>query len=387
MKKYALLMVLLTWFLGNLDIHFLTPALPKLAEHFEVSPSIAQLTISFFLLGKAFSMILWGMLSEKYGRKPVFMGGLLLFSCSNFFAALCDAISLLLLCRFLQGIAVGATLLMGRAMINDTQNERNATRYFAWLFTLAGFFICFLPFLGGLINAHWGWQIASIIIGSYGLILLFFSHFIRETKTFEYTIPSLRDSLLTVFSHPVFVSYLLISALMMAGESAFNTSASFILIKGAHFSTTEYGVIKTSMAIMHLVGTACCGAMVGYYQSAQLTKIGVQLFAFSAVLMWMFSLLSQQVLLTFVVPMMAFYFGTGFIVASATSAVVRPFPKQMAIALALTLFFQFNCSALFSFITSLLGVEQVDSFLLLLSFISVLSLMALRGIEPVKSYV
>lgn len=383
MKKSALLIVLFTWFLGNLDVHFLTPALPRLAEYFSIKSGTAQLAISLFLFGKAFSMILWGLASDSYGRRPVFIAGLFLFIGSNCGAAFSNSIETLLLCRFMQGVGVGATLLMGRAMINDTHNEQKATRYFAWLFTLAGFFICFLPFIGGWVNSLWNWRIASLLIAAYGLLLLSFSWVLRETKPDSSRKSSIKDSIKLVFSHPVFVGYLLISALMMAGESAFNTSASFILIKGAHFSSTQYGTIKTTMAIMHLVGTACCGILVSYYHSVQLTSIGVRIFAFSALLMCLFSLLSENIYLSFVIPMMAYYFGTGFIVASATSAVVRPFPQQMAMALALTLFCQFNCSALFSFITSLAGIERVDSFMLLLCFISVLGLVVLRWLKGV----
>lgn len=378
MKKNALLIVLLTWFLGNMDVHFLAPALPKIADYFAVSANIAQLTISCFLLGKAFSMILWGIISDRYGRKPVFITGLMLFICTNFLAAFSDSMISLLICRFLQGVGVGATLLMGRAMINDTHDEQRATHYFAWLFTLAGFFICFLPFLGGLINSYWNWQMASLLIAAYGLLLFPFCSTLKETKSKVQPPSELIQSIMTVFSHPVFVCYLLISALMMAGESAFNTSASFILIKGAHFTSTQYGGIKTVMAIMHLLGTACCGLLVSYYSCIKLTRTGVRIFALSACLMWLFALFSQNVMLTFVIPMMAYYFGTGFIVASATAAVVRPFPQHMAMALALTLFCQFNCSALFSFISSAAGIEKAESFMLLLTSISILSLLTLR---------
>ncbi|QLZ69350.1 MFS transporter [Legionella sp. PC1000] len=381
MTNKELLLILFTWFFGNLDIHFITPALPKLANSFSVKPNIAQFTISLFLLGKALSMILWGVLSEHYGRKPIFIWGLLLYLISNLLAAFSPSIGALLLCRFVQGMAVGATLLMGRAMINDTHDEQHATQYFAWFFTLGGFFICFLPFLGGLINSHWNWQTASIIIALYALFLFPLSMRIQETKPNYSLSLSFKEIITTVFRHPIFVGYLLISALMMAGESAFNTSASFILIKGAQWSSTQYGLAKTVMAIMHLLGTACCGILVKYYSSRQLTAFGVYFFAFSAVLMWLFSLLSDTIYLIFIFPMLIYYFGTGFIVASATSVVVRPFPKQMALALALTLFCQFNCSALFSFITSVIGIKDVSSFMCLLCLIGFFSLVTLSRLK------
>lgn len=377
MTNKAFLLILFTWFFGNLDIHFITPALPQLANSFSVKPNTAQLTISIFLLGKALSMILWGILSERYGRKPIFILGLLLYLNSNFLAAWSPSIEALLFCRFFQGVAVGATLLMGRAMINDTHDEHHATQYFACFFTLGGLFICFLPFLGGLINSHLNWQTASIIIALYALLLFPFSIGIQETKPHYSLRLSFKEIITTVFRHPVFIGYLLISALMMAGESAFNTSASFILIQGAQWTSTQYGFAKTVMAIMHLLGTACCGVLVKYYSSRQLTAFGIYFFVFSAVLMWLFSLLSDVIYLIFIIPMAIYYFGTGFIVASTTSAVVRPFPKQMALALALTLFCQFNCSALFSFITSVIGIKEVSSFMRLLCLIGFFSLITL----------
>ncbi|WP_454783899.1 MFS transporter [Legionella sp. WA2024007413] len=381
MTYKVLLLILFSWFFGNLDIHFLTPALPKLAEFFMVKPSIAQLTISLFLLGKALSMIFWGILSERYGRKPIFMWGLLLYSLFNFFAAWSPSIETLLFCRFFQGLAVGATLLMGRAMINDSHDEQHATKYFAWCFTFGGFLICFLPFLGSLINSHWGWQTASIIIALYALLLFPLSIGMKETKPKDSTSLNLKKIINTVFRHPIFVGYLFISALMMAGESAFNTSASFILIKGAQWTYNQYGFAKTTMAIMHLLGTACCGVLTQYFSSRQLTAFGVYSFAFSAFLMWVISLMSDTIYLIFIIPMMIYYFGTGFIVASATSAVVRPFPKQMGLALALTLFCQFNCSALFSFITSAMGITDSNSFMCLLFLISLLSSITLNRLK------
>jgi MFS family permease len=276
--------------------------------------------------------------------------------------------------RFIQGVAVGAPLLMGRAMINDTHNEQEATRQFGFLFSLAGLLICFLPLLGSFINSHFGWVGSFEVMAGYGFVLLLLCRGLSETRGPSHQAISLFVSISLVFRNNLFVRYLLISALMMAGESAFNTSASFILIQGAHYSQTAYGGVKTAMALTHVVGTLVCALLANYVTSASLVNYGLRLFAFAAGSMWLFTLNAYHVEWTFILPMMIYYFGTGFIVASTTAAAVRPFPKHMAIALALSLFCQFTLSAMASLITGLFAIERVIPFMILISVISILSL-------------
>lgn len=375
MNKSSYILIILTWFLGNLSVHLISPALPMLVTELHTTARLAQFTISFFLLGKALSMLLWGTISERRGRKPIFIIGLFLYSIANFMAAMSGNIFSLLFERFIQGIAVGATLLMARTMINDSQNEQQATRQFALLFSLAGLLICFLPMLGSLLNSRFSWTGCFLFMAVYGVLLLLSSGGISETYKPSPPFISLGKSAALVFKNELFVRYLLISSLMMAGESAFNTSASFILIKSANYSLTSYGSIKTLMAIMHVVGTFTCSFLVKRFSSLKLIGMGVHLFAVSALTMWLFILGSFEVELTIVFPMMIYHFGTGFIVASTTAASVRPFPKHMATALACSLFCQFNISAFFSLVCSLFAIEEVIPFILLISIISFLGLL------------
>lgn len=381
MNKSLWIMIILTWFLGNVSIHFITPALPNLAHYFHSSIRLTQMTISIFLLGKAVSMLLWSTLAQHYGRKPVFIFGIFLFAVSNLCAAFTTSILFFLSCRFLQGLAVGATLLMGRVMVNDCYNEQHATRQFAFLFLAGGLFISLLPMLGASINSHWGWQAALLIMAAYGFVLMGGSFRLPETKPALAQPGAFLTCMVLILQQRLFLRYLLVSALMMAGESAFNTSAAFILIQGAGYSLNDYGSIKTIMAIMHLTGTGACAVLVRYLSSAQLVVWGVRLFACSSLLMWIFSATTGGIILTFIVPMMVYYFGTGFIIASTTAAACRPFPKQMATALALTLFCQFNFSALFSFISSVCAIHDVAPFMLLMTIISFCSVIGWSGIK------
>ncbi|MGQ3888331.1 Bcr/CflA family efflux MFS transporter [Legionella sp. CNM-1927-20] len=375
MNRRSYIIILLAWTLGNFSVQLIIPALPKLATDFHISARLAQLTISIFLLGKAISIIPWGSISESIGRKPVFILGLLIFSLANLFTVLSNNIYLLLIGRFLQGVGVGATVLMGRAMINDTQNEQQAIKKFSFFFSLSGILICFIPLIGGFINTYYDWPIAFAVMAIYSAVLFIYCRGISETKPQNLDRITLLNSMLLIFKNRLFVSYLLISALMMAGESAFNTSAPFILIKNAHYSITTFSNIKTIMSILYVIGTLMCGFLIKYWRSDFLVSIGIRLFIATACLMWFLYSYNYKVEITFVFPMMIYYFGTGFIVASATAASVRPFPKRMAIALAFSLFCQFNISALFSLLSSLIAIESVKPFMILISCISILALL------------
>lgn len=373
--KRSLLLITLTWFLGNAGVYFISPALPDLSASFHCSTRVAQLTISLFLAGKALSMLLWGDLCERLGRRRIFILGIALFAISNAVAAMSVNMLMLLSARVLQGFAVGATLLMGRVMINDTQNEQRAIRQFGFLFSLAGVFICFLPLLGSSINQQGGWTLAFWVMAAYGAALLCLCRPLVETGPAPGRPANLFANASLVFSNALFVRYLLISALMMAGESAFNTSSAFILMSNAHLDLTTYGRIKTAVAIAHVLGTLVCAFLSRYQDSSRLVESGLYCFIAASIAMWLGHASASGIYLTFVMPMLLYYFGTGFIVASTTAAAVRPFPQHMAMALALSLFCQFSLSALVSLITSLLAIEQTGHFMTLISVISALAVL------------
>jgi MFS transporter, DHA1 family, 2-module integral membrane pump EmrD len=361
MNHNAIAIVLLTWFLGNMGIHLVTPSLPNLNVQLIASGHLSQMVISLFLLGKSLGVLLWGPFSECYGRRRFMLFGLVLYIAASMLSAHSSTIGMLLLSRFFQGLGVSATLLMGRTIINDLYPEKKAIKAFALLFTLAGIVISVLPLLGGLIATYFTWQLAFYIMAGYALCVFCLTLlYLPETncaKANKISLSQIVNDYKTVLKHPLFLAYLFISALMVAGESAFNTSAAFILIKTHGFAPHYYGMIKTSLAIAHLLGSAYCAYAIKFSDSNNLVGIGVISFLIGSVLMVCFNMGNHTISISLVLPMLIYYFGTGFIVATTASSIVRPFPKKMATAMAFCLFLQFILSAAFSFISSIFNIQ------------------------------
>ncbi len=155
------------------------------------------------------------------------------------------------------------------------------------------------------------------------------------------------------------------------------------LIQQHSYSTVCYGTFKTILAIAHLLGSAVCALAIRYTTAELLMGLGVSSFLCASFMMLMFTAMHFSLFIALLAPMTIYYFGTGFIVATVSAAIVRPFPKKMATAMAFCLFLQFLVSSGFSFISSVLNIQTVAPLALILMIISVLSMVLWLIKQPI----
>lgn len=375
------LLLISTWFLGVMAVKFMLPSLPNIAEQLHTSDTLAKYTISIFLLGKATGMLAFGPLSERYGRKPFMLLGLALFCLGNMLAFIANSIEFLLFARLIQGFGVSATVMIGRAMVNDIHESKKAVQVFSYIFFVASTIIVFLPTIGGFLATHYPWRIAFFVMAAYSSVIFILSFFyLRETHTPDKEI-NLHFSQLfthykTIIRHPLFLGYVLCSVFMVAGESAFNTASSFLLIKTFGLSKTTFGFLITSLAIGHLIGTLFCGRLVKKYDLANMMGIGVSILAASALIMVSLVYAGQINVWFIMLPMIIFYIGTGFVMTITAVGAVIPFPKMIGISSAASLLINFSCSALSSAIMSHLPTYTAKPMSLLIAACGGLALLA-----------
>lgn len=366
------LLLISTWFLGVMAVKFILPSLPNIVEQLHTTPTLVKYTITLFLLGKATGMLVFGPLSEKYGRKFFMLIGLALFTLGNLLAFFSTTISLLLFARLIQGFGVSATVMIGRAMINDKYKLQKAALAFSHVFLVASIIIAFLPMLGSLISSHYPWQITFIIMASYSAFIFFLCFFfLEETHTPEpHTTFKLRNIFTyytTITRHPLFLGYVLCSLFMVAGESAFNTASSFLLIKTYGLSKTMFGLLVTCLAVGHLVGTLVCGKLVKHYDLANMMGVGVIILAVSTSIMSLSIHLGFTSVAMIILPMILYYVGTGFVMTITAVGAVTPFPQLIGISSAAALSLNFGFSAFSSALMSHLSTQTAGPASLLIA--------------------
>lgn len=380
-EKKLMLLVIGTWILGNIAIIFMLPSLPSIALDLHTTTTLAKYTISIFLLGKATGMLVYGPLSEKFGRRLFVLIGLSLYFLGSVFSSLAPTIYILLGSRLIQGLGTSATILMGRVIINDKFKHNHAARVFSYLFLITSILIGCLPVLGGFVTHYFKWRSIFIVMSIYSgsffiLCFLFLEESLLSFSTERFSLKKTFSHYKTIFSNKLFLAYVLCSGFMVAGESAFNTASPFLLMKTVGVSTQRYGVLMTLLELGHLVGTLLCGWSVKKYHLSTLMTIGVSILAFSSCSMVIFILSDYPSLWVIITSMILFYVGTGFVLTIATVGVVTPFPNLIGVSLAASLLLYFSFSAVSSAVISIIPTTSFEISSMLIGGYGVLALLS-----------
>lgn len=148
-------------------------ALPSIANHFKVEGSVVQLTISLNLVGFAISGLIYGPLSDYYGRRPIMLIGMTVFTLASIMCCMVNNIVLLILIRFIQGIGAGVTGVVGYAAIKDIYSGSEYSRMISKLNMVVALSPGIAPVVGSYIISHgYNWKFLFLIISLAAIIIL-----------------------------------------------------------------------------------------------------------------------------------------------------------------------------------------------------------------------
>ena len=172
----------------GVDIHL--ASMPHIMQYLHTNEMHMQQSISGFLLGMGLSLLIYGPLSDAYGRKPLVIIGLLIATLASFVCAYSDSIQMFLVCRLLQGIGAGVCMGLGRTIAIDVlQGERFTTvgSYFGMFLSLSPLLA---PMLGGYIEHNLGWQANFFVLsGIMFVVLIVYALFcLKPIKTLKLSV-------------------------------------------------------------------------------------------------------------------------------------------------------------------------------------------------------
>jgi len=336
--------------MSSLSLNILVPAIPSMVAKFATDPANVQLTISLYLLGLAVAQLVFGPLSDRFGRRPVVLMGLALAGLAGTAAILVTSIAGLIIARVFQSLGASTGQTIGRAIIRDLYDREHAASMIGLVTSVVVLMPMVAPLIGGILDTLLGWE--SIFVFTAVLSLTVFAWAVLalpETRKFS-TVPGERSHLRSDFaaltSSPKFIGYALCAALGSAPFFSFLGGAPHVVVTMLGRTSAEYGLwffvpsigfMSGNFAVSRL--TARFGINTLIWWGAVLTVTGALLnvFAYLALPGWEMA--------TIFLPQIIVGFGNGLLLPTSVAGAVSIRPQVAGTASGITGFTQMAIAA------------------------------------------
>jgi DHA1 family bicyclomycin/chloramphenicol resistance-like MFS transporter len=316
------------------------PTLPSIAAAFDASVATVQWTLSGFIATFAIMQLVAGPLSDRFGRYPLIVSGVLIYFAGSLVCALAPSIGTLVLGRLLQAVGACAGIVSVRAVVRDVHEPAEGARLLATAGTIMGLAPLVGPLLCSQLLLLFGWR------GPFGTLSLFalglaavLALRLKETNRFRNP-DALAPRVLAaawrdVLRNPTFYAYTLANATSYAGLFAFLSGSSFVLIRVLGMTSTAYAVGFAATVSGYMVGTVICRRIMARLGLPRSLEAGAILQAVAGLTMVLLAFAGFAHPAAILVPQFFFVVAHGIVQPVAQAGAVALFPRTAGTAAAL----------------------------------------------------
>jgi len=339
-----------------LSIDMYLPALPVIAQQFGVPAGSAQMTLSTYILGFALGQLLYGPMADSLGRKPVILGGTLIFAVAAGACALAQSIDQLITLRFFHGLAAAAASVVINALMRDIYPKEEFSRMMSFVMLVTTVAPLLAPMIGGAVLVWLSWHAIFWILAIAALLaslMIFF--FISETLPVErrqpFRIRTTLGNFATLFRHKRVLSYMLASGFSFAGMFSFLSAGPFVYIELNHVLPQNFGYYF-ALNIVFLLMMTINGRFVRRVGALRMFRAGLWIQFVMA--LWMVVSAAFDVgFWALVVGVAAFVGCVSLVASNAMAVILDEFPHMAGTASSLAGTFRFGIGAIVGALLSL----------------------------------
>jgi len=312
---------------GPLAVNIVIPAIPGLAAALAADPAHVQLTVSLFFAGLGLAQLLLGPLSDRFGRRPVLLGGFVVTVLTSFAAAAATNVVALVVARTAQALGASTGMVIGRAIIRDLYARDRAASMLGWV-TMSVVAIPMLgPLMGGALEEWFGWRSIFIFLGVGALLTLAWAFAaLPETRP-----PSAAPRSLTkqgkeiraLLATPAFAGFVLCAAMISGPYYTITGGGPHIVLTLMGRSATEFGLWLVFCSTGYMIGNLLAGWLSVRYGGNAMIWWGLVLqFAAALVSAMYISLVPDVGPAAIFVPLFVTYVGNGMALPNAIAGAI-----------------------------------------------------------------
>ena len=297
----------------------ITPSITIIKADFNLTSDMVQLTLTVFIIAAGIGQLVFGFLSDRYGRRPILLTGSFLFVASSITSVFSPNILFLLIMRFVQGLGAAACMSMARVIINDSFNKTEAAEKLSLITAIMVIFPLISLILGGFIAQTIGWVGTMYVFFIFGLIILTGSVYnISETKITKINnlnFSKITNSFLDVLKNTKFLNFTFIGSIQ---TGVFFSSFGFMPYEFARLgvSPLEFGFWLSFTGIGYFLGNILNRNYASKYGIEALIIFGSFFSFLSYFSMLILNLNAFTHPLYISIPLIVFGLGNGFTVAN-----------------------------------------------------------------------
>lgn len=369
---------------GTLALNIFIPSMPSLVDSLNTTPAMVQLTLSLYLLSLAFAQLVVGLISDKYGRRPILLLGLSIFILASIASSLATNIETLIIARIFQALGGCSGIVLTRAIVRDVHSKDKAISLLGYITMVVSIAPMLAPVIGGYLDQWYSWRASFYFVAAFGMVIAVIAVYNLHETHFKLSknlnIANIPKQYWVLLKERQFLGYAFTLSFNNAVFFSFIAGAPFIVSDIMHLTPNIYALYFMMVAGGYMFGNFLAGRLASKFNCPQMIGIGNSAMFVGIILAIIGYLHGYDQPLYLFLPMGIIAISSGAISPNAIAGLLDIKPEIAGTASGLSGFMQMTTGAIGAFLVGVFHSNDGSTTVIFMAIFACLSFASYYGL-------